>query len=250
MYSVTQRIKAIKQPRGGYVNPKEFSVIVRDDGAQLHSDENIHASLIGLSVDYLTRYIMGTPVNEAFQVSLTGAEFIGEGSYALKLLNNIKGLDRLSIINSCKLVGFDVCCRGALMGYKPVSEISPNDETIENIRIMVNRCVHFWKEYGPIVLDGFTFEGGYTNVISKGDGDYLTNDTLWDFKVSKDKLKNQHTLQLLIYYIMGCHSVHKEFQTVKRLGIFNPRLNTIYLLNVSDISENVISEVSTEVIGY
>ena len=49
----------------------------------------------------------------------------------------------------------------------------------------------------------FTFEGGYTNIVSSGDGDYLTEDTLWDFKVSKEEPKSKYTLQLLMYYIMG-----------------------------------------------
>jgi hypothetical protein len=39
------------------------------------------------------------------------------------------------------------------------------------------------------LLDGFTFEGGYTDTVSKGDGDLTTADTLWDFKVSKAKVK-------------------------------------------------------------
>lgn len=250
MYSVTKRIENIKQPRGGYINPKQFSVTILDDGLQLHADENIQANLIGSSVDYLTRYMMGTPIEEAFKISLLGAELIRESDYAQKLLEEVKGLDDLSISNSCKLVGYDVCYRAGLMAYRPVQDISPNNETIENIRTMVNRCLSFWKEYGPLVLDGFTFEGGYTNIVSTGDGDFLTNDTLWDIKTSKNPPANQHTLQLLMYYIMGRHSIHKEFQTIERLGIFNPRLNTVYLLSISDISEDIIKEVSTKVIGY
>ena len=39
---------------------------------------------------------------------------------------------------------------------------------------MVKRSLAFWKEYGPITKDGFTFEGGYTDIVSSGDGDYLT----------------------------------------------------------------------------
>jgi len=38
---------------------------------------------------------------------------------------------------------------------------------------MVNRNMTFWKKYGLIAQDGFTFEA---------DGDFLTTDTLWDFK--------------------------------------------------------------------
>ncbi len=31
MVSVTQRIKQIKQPRGGYIRPKEFNITILDD---------------------------------------------------------------------------------------------------------------------------------------------------------------------------------------------------------------------------
>ena len=250
MYSVTQRIKAIKQPRGGYIKPKEFSSIALDDGIELHPNENISASLVGSAVDYLTRFMMGTPAYDAFKISLLGATRIQEADYAKKLLSKVKDLDDTSILSACKLVGYDVCFRAGIALYKPVQEICPDAETVANVRTMVNRCLNFWKEYGPIVVDGFTFEGGYTKIVSSGDGDFLTADTLWDLKVSKEALKNQHTLQLLMYYIMGCHSVHKEFQNIKRLGVFNPRLNTVYLLEIANISDEIIQEVSSEVIGY
>ena len=115
---------------------------------------------------------------------------------------------------------------------------------------MINRSLSFWKEYGPISKDCFTFEGGYTDIISTGDGDYLTRDTLWDFKVSKKEPTSQHTLQLLVYYIMGMHSIYKEFNTVKKLGIYNPRMNKVYTIDIDTIPQQVIDEVSTEVIGY
>ena len=106
------------------------------------------------------------------------------------------------------------------------------------------------KKYGPIVKDGFTFEGGYTEIVTAGDGDFLTADTLWDFKVSNKPPTNVHTLQILMYYIMGQHSIHKEFRNIKKLGFFNPRLNEAYTLEVSSISPDIISDVSSNVIGY
>lgn len=250
MYSITQRTKAIKQPRGGYVRPKDFLSIRVNDGIELHPVENISAILIGSAVDYLTRYMMGTPVTDAFKISLLGAARILETDNAQKMISKITGLDDTSISNACKMVGYDVCFRAGIGLYKPVQEICPDTETIDNIRTMVNRSLIFWKENGPILMDGFTLKGGYTDIVSSGDGDFLTEDTLWDFKVSKGPPRSQHTLQLLMYYIMGCHSIHKEFQRIKKLGIFNPRLNTIYLLNIADISDEVIKEVSLEVIGY
>lgn len=92
--------------------------------------------------------------------------------------------------------------------------------------------------------------GGYTATVSSGDGDFLSEDTLWDFKVSKSKPTSQHTLQLLMYWIMGQHSGQDKFKNITRLGIFNPRLNTVYLLNMEDVSPEIIATVEKEVICY
>ncbi len=59
-----------------------------------------------------------------------------------------------SVNNVCKLVGYDVCFRAGIMGYKPVEEINPDSDTIGNIVIMIERSLTFWKEYGPIIKDG------------------------------------------------------------------------------------------------
>lgn len=259
MYSVTKRISMIKQPRGGYINKKELTIIQLEDGIDLNKNENINASLVGLAVDYMTRFMMGTSKEIAFSISLIGAAALDLSTAdkkqsaiknAEKLLKNVKGLDKKSIINACKLVGYDVCFRAGIMGYKPVEEINPDIDTIENIITMINRSLSFWKEYGPIIKDGFTFKGGYTDTISTGDGDYLTKDTLWDFKVSKDEPKPKYTLQLLVYYIMGIHSVHKEFKDIRKLGIYNPRMNKVYTIDIDSISAEVIKNVSKDVIGY
>ncbi|MCM1288828.1 MAG: hypothetical protein NC240_11010 [Clostridium sp.] len=259
MYSVTKRIKQVKQPMGGYIKPSDFNIIKIDDGLILNESENVHATVIGMAVDYLTRFCMGTPVKEAFRISIQGAELaeiMFKQSGALKkiegLLSEIKGLDEKSIINACKMVTYDVWRRnpiGAIMA-KGADETNPDTDTVKNIEIMVKRSVEFFKKYGPITTDGFTFEGGYTDTVSSGDGDFLTKDTLWDFKVSKSKPNKDHTLQLLMYYIMGNHSIHEEFKEIKKLGIFNPRLNIVYLLEISDIPKAVLEEVEKDVIGY
>ena len=53
-----------------------------------------------------------------------------------------------------------------------------------------------------------------------------------------------------MYWIMGLHSIHPEFKNIKFLGIYNPRLNYVYRLNVTQIPSEVIAEVSARVIGY
>ena len=250
MYSVTQRIRQVKQPFGGYINPKEFTVIHMEDSIYIEPEENIHSSLVGMAVDYLTRYTIGTPKNEAFDIAILGSSLVKEEKYAEELLSGIVGLDDKSIINACKLVGYDVCVRAGLIGYRPVQKINPDADTVLNVKTMVNRSLNFINEFGPIIKDSFTFEGGYTNIISSDDGDFLTDSTLWDFKVSKNAPTKVHTLQLLTYYLLGKHSIHEEFINIEKLGIFNPRLNNIYLLDLSKVSQITQGLVSTEVIGY
>lgn len=253
MSSVTGRIGEITQPKGGYIKPSLFTAVPMDESyGTLAPDENLHGSIIGMVVDYMTRFMMGAPVQEAFKISLHGAQLaerLGVANsmqIAYNFATHINGLDPASITSACKLVTFDVWYRnpvGAMMA-KNYKDTNPDEPTIVNIQILIQRSLNFFQKYGPITKDGFTFEppiqndnayadmiktgrgsyGGYTAVVETGDGDFLTKDTLWDFKVSKSKPTSKHTLQLLMYYIMGKHSGQAIYSPISRLGIFNPRL--------------------------
>lgn len=255
MVSVTQRIKAIKQPRGGYISVKHFNHIQLPIKKELNPDENIYPGLVGITVDYLTRFMTGELLEESFKISLIGAKLlsINEEKRARNLLNKISGLDENSIVCACQLAGYDTVYRAGPQTYKPVELIVPDKSTIENIHTMVNRSLSFIEIHGPITLSGFSvgFESR-TKFISSGDGDFLTQDTLWDFKVTKNIPKKEHTLQLLIYYLMGKRSSHLKnyFETLKYLGIYNPRLQLVYKIAISDIPPEVIEMVEKEVIGY
>lgn len=249
--SVTQRVGQVKQPRGGYLKPKDFDEIILEPGIEeLNKEENIEPNLVGTAVEYLTHFMTGASPENAFRISIMGARLIGKETEAEALLKKVKGLDDNSIVSALKLTGFDSCFRGGFSAYKPVEQIEPDNATIENVRIMVNRSLHFFDVYGPKVLDGFTFRGGYTETVSSGDGDFTTKDTIWDFKVLKGKIKPKYTLQLLMYWRMGLNSIHLEFNNLKYLGFYNPRLNKVYRIEVDKISEAIINEVEREVIGY
>lgn len=248
---MTQRIAQIKQPRGGYIKPKDLAVESLGDGVKaLNLEENVNPSLMGTTVDYMARFMSGASAESAFKISLMGARIASEESKALKLIEGVKSLDDDSIINALKLSGFDVCKRVGIAMYKSIDEINPDVSTIQNVRTMVERSLHFLDIYGPKVLDGFTFFGGYTDTVDSGDGDFTTADTLWDFKVVTQPVKSKHTLQLLMYWRMGLHSIHPEFQNIEYLGIYNPRMNKVHRIAVEDISEDVIVKVEREVIGY
>jgi hypothetical protein len=296
MASVTQRIKEIKQPHGGYINPSQFIQIPRTDGKELFPKENIPPFITGLAVDYLTRLMMTGDPYKAFEISIRGYSryalelclnskdfrkrkdesdedaIIGYAlkkdpeNSALTLIMNIneKELTDNTIISACKLTAYDVWMRNpdAAFSAIPSSSINPDEYTIKNIRIMVERSLSFWKDFGEITAEGFTFKGtymengrkitgnGYTSTVDTGDGDYLTEDTLWDFKVSKYPPTKDNTLQLLMYYIMGKKSNLPVYRSIKNIGIFNPRLNMVYTLPASEIPKETFLAVEKDVIGY
>ena len=49
---------------------------------------------------------------------------------------------------------------------------------------------------------------------------------------------------------MGLHSKNLDFSKINKIGIYNPRLNKIYIKLIEDIPAEIIDEVSTKVIGY
>lgn len=253
MVSVTARTRKVKQPYGGYLPVKQMDKFKYEDDFELNNtkDEFLSPVITGLAVDYLTRLMLGNNKKDVFYISLRGAQFIKKHTQAIELLENINGLDSRSIVNACKLVGFDTVFRAGPATYKPIENIMPSDESIEDIKIMVNRTIYFFNDNGPIILSGFTFEEGYSSIITTGDADFLTSKTLWDLKVSKNSISSKHTLQVLVYYLMGLKSIHKEhFENLETIGLFNPKLNIAYIKDIIDIDEETMIRVSKEVICY
>lgn len=247
--SVTGRIQAITQPVNGYINPAMLEHVKYEDGKQLHP-ENLSSSTVGLAVDYLSRMMMGDPVEDAFRIPLLGAQIAAEMDYALGLLNKIVGLDNDSIVNACRITHYDVYYRAGIEPKSRPEDILPDEKTCENIRLMVNRTLSFFELEGPVVINGPTFNGGYTDLITNGDGDYATEDTIWDLKVSKNLPTMEQTLQLAIYYLLGKHSKDSVLRRLSSIGIFNPRMNIAFKLDMSTVPREIIKQIEEVVIGY
>ena len=183
MSSVTERIKKINQPYGGYIKPSSMVITELNDGKFLNETENVSPSIIGMVVDYMTRFMMGANISDAFKISILGSEVAEKLSAksAKKEIKNylkeIKGLDDKSIINACKATTFDIWYRNPAKARmaKGAAETNPDSNTVANIRILIERSLCFWEKYGPIKVEGFTFEKkGYTKTVNTGDGDFLT----------------------------------------------------------------------------
>lgn len=248
MSPVTKVVNSTKQPRFGYLPINIFDLDSMESNNELNNfeTENIHPSLVGMAVDYLTRFRQGFDSIKAFNISIRGAQLADQADTALYLLDDIvNGTDDEEIISACKIVGFDVKYRAGILP-KPVESINPNEETIKNVRYMVERSCNYIDKLGGADFCGFSFSGAYENsIISIGDADFLTENSLIDLKVSKTKPSSKDTLQILIYYILGLRSVYKdEFKKISFLRFFNPRLNSEWKILIKDIPEDTIKIVT------
>lgn len=327
MVSVSQRVKQVTQPRGGYINPKTMEVryLGRDGAAARidHTVENVHSSLVGMAVDYLTRAALGTPASDAFRISVAGAGRLGDDSqsaaqalcqivdgtkarilalpemqsaaYAVPHIANPNWAtdhdvymvpDEEAIRAAVKLASFDVIFRAGMAAYNPQANTDPDAVTRAHIARMVGASLSFMWEYGPVLVDGFTTLGGYTKTVDTGDGDFVTADTLWDFKVSANPPTKDHTLQLLMYWLMAQRSdwnwrptwawTHttpledwvdtwdlgdylRKYRawpedlrgpTPTHIGIYNPRLDAVYRLAIESLPAEVVAAVKRDVIGF
>ena len=257
MLSVTKRIDTVSQPHGGYVPKKLFEIKSYSDFNKIQNVSAVLAPIQGMAVDYLTRFMISNDKYQSFDISIKGAILLDEATgnnteyeHVLSLLDGVTGLNKQSIINVCKIVCYDSVLRAGLSSYQPAEEIEFSDELYANVSTLVNRSVSFLESIGPVISDRLTFEGGYTTLVSSGDGDYATKDTLIDIKVSKNEFSTKWSLQLLMYYILGIHSVHQEYKKIKKLCFFNAYTNQSYTCLIKNISDEVKYKVSQDVLGY
>ena len=53
-----------------------------------------------------------------------------------------------------------------------------------------------------------------------------------------------------MYYIMAHRSGNPEYKGLSKIGIFNPRLNVAYLLDMSTVPAEIIHIIEDEIICY
>ncbi|MBC9944059.1 hypothetical protein ICL81_05955 [Leucobacter sp. cx-328] len=285
---IAQYNKEVGQRRCGLVNPKLLTVTQFDDGLGSldHRVENQHAGAIGMVVNYLSRLadIRLGPDDSPLQLaseavcgslfgtrrprdSGTHASTKEEAAHAalnLNILEHEDGsetfvMDDDAVRIACELA---VCDPAIHLGSDCSTLRAPDETTTSHTLTMVERSQHFFEDYGPGLDVGFFFvdeddeemradggRGGYNIFFGDGDGEFLIEDTLWSFDASASRPNKDHLLQLLVHHLMGKQSGLPQFTTQTHIGVFNPRLNTMYRLTVDEIPDDVIEIVRRDIMG-
>lgn len=122
------------------------------------------------------------------------------------------------------------------------------DKFYSDIIEMVNLSSHFIK--GSLCETQVQVFNKWMTV--RGRCDFLTEDGLWEMKVSKYDITSENALQILLYWILGIRSLKEEFLRLKKIGVFNPRFNLAYFLFVEDLEckEKEIFYIENRYLGY
>src|SRR5699024_8151200 len=120
MTSVTGRINEVKQPYGGYLPIRNMTVETYDDGEVLNEKENIAPTLVGLTVDYLTRVVLGENEYEAFEISFRGLSIAERLNMRIETKPTFipNDLSDESIINAVILANYDSIYRAGPIFYR------------------------------------------------------------------------------------------------------------------------------------
>lgn len=244
-----------------YTGPKWLKVAPFDDNEEgsdvLNPAENVNSFLVDAVVDCMVRFALGASVEKAFSMPLRCFQAHMGYSETSNLMNAIDGLDDRSIINAVNLFRFADYDDRFGIGLLPFGEgIEPDEATIQNVRIMVERSLRFFKPRGPEWWNGkmpagFTLARESLVPVRIPDGDAMLPDTCWDLRASESRPTTYDVLRLIMYRFIGiCSDRAWLFRDIPYLGVYNPRLNEAYRINVGDISEDMIAEVEGCVIYH
>lgn len=159
------------------------------------------------------------------------------------LVDSIQGRDWNSVHSICKLTDYDNLSHTSSRSLHNEETISP--ETVHTIQIMAKRYVAFLQQYDSTVRTDYTFDTeNYPLPPYRDRPIFPSADTLWLFLSTRSRPSGQHALYLLLYYLMGTRSDPEIFGSINKLGIYNPRHNTVYTLALDRIDPDLI-EIAT-----
>ena len=256
--SITRFAKQAKSlPLDRIIRPSEFHVDhLSKDALIPEDDETITPSNFGTLLDYLTRYILLGDINAFDLPNIELKRYLDAGlissDYFDEIMDKEKSLEPLvekaanidEIPDEVFNIGLDICAWAIAFRSgtyrKPVNY--PNQITIENLKLMLKRIEMFFWKYGRPSVTAFT--ASTKNGYLSGDGDYLLSHTIIDLKASnKTTMQPYWVRQLLLYYTLGFYN-HFNDRVIKRLMIYNARVDTVFYINVSKIDKSVFEFVN------
>lgn len=251
----------IEQPYGGYFR-KHQTYNFENTEYMDPADETIHGTVMGNLVDILTRYL--TFKDLSWEECLTDV-FIGKEIFEKEFKRRKKGIAKLNetfdkfnslertlsreLIDVMTLFTFlsDLYRSGQFESIYPKFmefEHLP-EKDYQHVVIMFERSHHLINLLKNHCSQMYTdFKVAYDeSYCIWGNGDFITNDMIVDFKCYKHNPYNKKNItQQVIYYLLGKNGISNvdiDFNKIKYLSLFDIRRNRLEFINVKDYQKEL-----------
>lgn len=254
--SIREKARTAKQPDGGLISPNTFKVLKFSDalGDEIRTG---NIDILMSMVRDMSAIELGFRVDQVFRNAMRGAVILDKEhvkgkdertnkQILMSHLMEIHGLDNASIEHGWYATVYEIVYDRGNLKFKS----SPTKDDVEAVRRLSDRCISFFKKFGPVVYEGFDFGEGYTDVVSSGIGDFLTATSIIDLRFTTGVMSAQYILKLLMMYVMGKHSKKSAFTKVNKIGSFNPITGEYIFITSDRISEDVVKYVETQILMY
>lgn len=288
MNSVTDTIKKINQPDGGYLPLSLFEETTYKDNEKIIC--SIKPLYVGKVIDDIIHEIIRSDYRNIFRSEIIGYEsrvdwftnaFATSTKKAkTKMRHQIieedleKHVEIEYMLSKLKLYAYDNDIKNMLNYTYGIVQYSIWHDNFEYVskkatvessrpkglskadlarlqRLVSRTLLWLQSSYKDRIIPDYKFyPNGYSDLIKYGVGDFVCDKTLYDIKCIKDDPTIENTLQLLMYYCMGIHSNNKLYSGIEHLGIYSPVLNKKWVASVDNISKELVDFVNTNIISY
>ena len=249
MATISSIIPEIHQPKNGLLPINIFDRNKLNDPNTLNKVPQKMEKIIYNTVNCLVRYFLKRDAVSAFEPCYLGASFIREEHKAQMIAKKVTGLDDTSIIACVHLASYEECLR-SVSEYRYIDDREISAEIIKNIKVLFNRIMSFMSRYGSKIIYNHSLEGGYSDVIDTGVVPFVTSESLLMLSFNEVEPTPEETLEMLIYFVMGRHSIYPTLKEIKYVSFFNPITNTFYRCSAALISGTAMTLVEEKVLKY
>lgn len=259
MQSVSQFVRHLDQPRGGYLKKHheyQISDSALDEEIISVNDETLKPQIIDKIVSYLSKYLFfdDHPAQEILQPVFLGAKKYYQDTKETDVLDAIEkiklesreiNLDLIDdfVIAACLGNYYQKPCDYTVYMLNNLPQLSDND--YKHILVMVERCLNFLrivKKHSDFLLAGYAIASDPKYRLFDS-GDLRTDNAIIDFKFySKDPWNRYNSAKLAVDYLLGRYGIDtsgEEWQDVDTLVIFDVRHNKVKYVNVEEYKNEI-----------
>lgn len=231
--SVRGRAAQASQPRGGLLPLIFFDQSQLGGAALTRRTESGNPGTIGSAVELIARWDLAGDPRADVEPSVAALEAIRgvrRGEHTESAIGRMAAYQRTWEWNDDE-------------GDELEWEEGDGDETLMHITEMRARVSRCFERFGRPVRPG-TWAVHSERFHLDGHIDFVTANTIWDLKVSDTAPGRSDVLQLLLYWVAFRDDPENGLE-ISHLGIYNPRLDTVWRIAVTEIPMDVVGSVES-----